>query len=76
MEYTLKEVSQHNTLNDCWIIYNKNVYNITEYLNKHPGGSSLILDFSGEDITTEFEFNQHSDNAYNILDKYKIGFIM
>ena len=76
MEYTLKEVSQHNTLNDSWIIYNKNVYNITEYLNKHPVGSSLILDFSAEDITNKFEFNQHSNNAYNILDKYKIGIIM
>jgi cytochrome b involved in lipid metabolism len=75
MEYTLKEVSLHHTVNYCWIIYNKNVYNITEYLNKHPGGKIILLNFGGEDITNEFELIQHSDNAYNILDKYKIGVI-
>ena len=76
MKYTYEEVKSHNIVNDCWIIYNNNVYNITDFLNKHPGGNKIILDYAGLDITNNYIFFQHSDNAYNILFTYKIGSII
>jgi cytochrome b involved in lipid metabolism len=76
MKYTYEDVSFHNTLNDCWIIYNNYVYNITNFLNKHPGGNKIILDYAGLDITNNYIFFLHSNNAYNILSKYKIGSII
>ena len=54
MKYTYEEVKCHNTLNDCWIICNNNVYNITHFLNKHPGGNKIILDYGGLDITNNY----------------------
>lgn len=76
MKYTYQEVKSHNTLNDCWIIYDNNVYNITNFLNKHPGGNKIILDYGGLDITNNNIFILHSNNAYNILYEYKIGSII
>ena len=76
MKYTYEEVKCHNTLNDCWIICNNNVYNITHFLNKHPGGNKIILDYGGLHITNNYISALHSMYAYNMLSKYKIGSII
>ncbi len=39
--YTVEEVLQHNTANDCWIIINKRVYNVTSWIPRHPGGEQV-----------------------------------
>lgn len=76
--FTQEEVSRHNSIDDCWVIYNGFVYNITEFLEKHPGGAELILDKGGKDITELFEdenFHKHSSAAHNLLREYKIGIL-
>lgn len=66
---TLCEVVKHQTENDCWIIANNFVYDVTNFLNKHPGGSKTILNKSGQDVT--FDYNFHSNKE--IWKKYLIG---
>ena len=44
-------MSRHRTKDDCWIIYRGEVYNVTSWLDKHPGGTQLLLDHAGEDVT-------------------------
>ena len=51
-------------------------YNITDFLNTHPGGNKIILDYGGLDITNNYIFSLHSMYAYNMLSKYKIGSII
>ena len=51
--YTRKEVETHNTAEDCWVIYNGYVYNLTEWLKYHPGSPNTIVRFAGMDVTDE-----------------------
>ena len=37
-EYTMEEVRKHKTDNDCWIVWNGGVYDVTNFLPDHPGG--------------------------------------
>jgi len=37
---TPSEVKKHNKPDDCWVIFNGKVFNITPYLEYHPGGTS------------------------------------
>lgn len=47
-------------------------YNITDYIVKHPGGKKVLLDNNGKDIEKLMLENKHSNNAYEILEKYRI----
>ena len=53
------EVAQHATADDCWSIVNGNVYDLTQWINEHPGGSGPIESMCGVDATAAFN-NQHS----------------
>jgi cytochrome b involved in lipid metabolism len=49
--YTWEEVKMHNTKTDSWVVVNDNVYNLTNFKNKHPGGSRIINHFAGQDAS-------------------------
>ena len=75
--YTLQEVEKHNKKDDLWTIYKNNVYDITNFVKNHPGGS-IILNAGGknlEEVWNEYGFDWHmEDNSViKILKKYKIG---
>lgn len=50
-----EDVRQHSSKKDCWVIINNTVYNVTEFLNEHPGGASVILQYAGRDATKAYE---------------------
>jgi NAD(P)H-flavin reductase len=53
------------------IIYiNNNKYDVTEFVNEHPGGSNVFKD--GEDLTKEFEEASHSQKAIKMLEQYLV----
>jgi cytochrome b involved in lipid metabolism len=35
--YEIEEIKKHNKENDCWILINDTVYDITKFINFHPG---------------------------------------
>lgn len=71
--YTFEEVSKHKTTDDLWIVYNGRVYDVTKYIDEHPGGEEVILDVAGEDATEAFNDIGHSDEAHEILTDLLIG---
>lgn len=48
--YTLKQVAQHSSEDDCWTVYKGIVYDVTEYAKVHPGGKKIFLG-KGKDCT-------------------------
>lgn len=54
-------------------IWERAVYDITEYLDYHPGGPDTIYRFAGDDATIGFNSRMHSRTARKILTKYLIG---
>lgn len=74
--FSSEEVSKHDSSDDCWIIESDNVYDITEFLEKHPGGAELILSHGGKDVSGLLEdenFHNHSAAAFNLLKEYRVG---
>ncbi|XP_044728147.1 cytochrome b5-like [Chrysoperla carnea] len=73
--YSLKEVAEHNGENgsEIWIIIKDMVYNVTPYLDDHPGGGDLITEWAGKDATKAYNDFGHSGDADRMLKKYKIG---
>uniref|UniRef100_A0A0K0E7Z0 Cytochrome-b5 reductase n=1 Tax=Strongyloides stercoralis TaxID=6248 RepID=A0A0K0E7Z0_STRER len=70
---TLDELSKHNKPNDCWIVLNGKVFDVTEYLEYHPGGVSEIANYGGKDATDAF-IDIHSWINYNMfLKNYCVG---
>lgn len=72
-EYTEEEVAEHNTKDDLWLIIHGGVYNVSSYLNEHPGGELVLLQNGGMDATDEFEDNGHSEDARKLMADFKIG---
>jgi cytochrome-b5 reductase len=70
--YTLDQVSQHNTETDAWIILNGKVYDMTIYINYHPGGK-IILNAAGQDGTHLFNRYHPWVNIEPIMSKLQIG---
>lgn len=57
-EYTIKEVARHNSLSSCYTAINGSVYDLTPFINQHPGGQQAIESLCGIDGTVAFD-NQH-----------------
>ena len=66
------ELSKHNTINDCWVSFQGEVYNMTPYLSIHPGGIPCIENCAGGDMTEEF-MSRHRWVSPNLFSKLKIG---
>jgi cytochrome b involved in lipid metabolism len=70
--YSIEEVGQHKKPDDAWIALNGKVYNVTMYLNYHPGGK-IIKSVLGKDATTTFMRYHPWVNIDAIVGKLCIG---
>ena len=72
--YTMADVSTHNSISSCYSVVSGSVYDLTMWINLHPGGKGAILSMCGTDGTSAF-MNQHRGKSkfMTILARYKIG---
>lgn len=71
-KYTKEEVAKHNKANDCWIIINHHIYDVTGFVDEHPGGES-IMNNAGGDSTLGFNGDQHDETARAMLKQFYVG---
>ena len=72
-KYTLEEVSKHDQKDDCWIIIDDYVYDVTEFTEIHPGGKNMILMVAGKDATEYFHELHNENILQEIGEEYIIG---
>ncbi|KAG2583622.1 cytochrome B5-like protein [Panicum virgatum] len=70
--YTKEEISEHNTRKDCWIIIKDKVYDVTPYVEEHPGGDAILTN-AGGDSTEGFFGPQHGTRVFDIIEDFCIG---
>ncbi|TKW52584.1 Long-chain specific acyl-CoA dehydrogenase, mitochondrial [Colletotrichum tanaceti] len=64
--FTRDEVAKNNTEDSLWCIIDSKVYDLTDFVDGHPGGESVLRQVAGRDATAEF-YNLH---RHEVLTKY------
>ncbi|XP_030060520.1 cytochrome b5 type B [Microcaecilia unicolor] len=71
--YRLEEVRKRNTSAETWLVLHGRVYDITRFVEEHPGGEEVLFEQAGGDATESFEDVGHSLDAREMLKQYYIG---
>jgi cytochrome b involved in lipid metabolism len=75
--YTLKEVAQHATPKDCWMVIHGKVYDFSAYIPQHPSAPEVMTRHCGKEATRAFDTKDrgrpHGDYAKGLLAKYEVG---
>ncbi|BFZ09440.1 hypothetical protein BsWGS_12478 [Bradybaena similaris] len=70
---TAGDLAVHNTQKDLWMALRGKVYNITPYLEYHPGGVDELMRAAGKDGTDLFDEIHNWVNLESMLEKCLIG---
>ena len=74
VSYTLSQVASNNRSASCWSIIDGSVYNLTNWIASHPGGSSAITSLCGVDGTASFKAKHgNQSNPAQRLSMYLLG---
>ncbi|XP_078447475.1 uncharacterized protein LOC144716245 isoform X3 [Wolffia australiana] len=72
--FSASEIALHSSKKDCWLVVDGKVYDVTGFLEDHPGGEEVLLYASGTgDATQSFEDVGHSSSAKSMMNRYLIG---
>lgn len=72
---TMAEVAEHCSREDCWMVLGNRVYNITRYLDFHPGGAQILLKAAGTDGTALFQRYHPWVNVQGLLGLCFLGLV-
>jgi cytochrome b involved in lipid metabolism len=72
-QITKEELSKHNTARDLWLAIHNKVYDVTKFVEEHPGGEEVLLEQAGNYATEPFEDVGHSTDARELIKQYEIG---
>ncbi|XP_039603800.1 cytochrome b5 reductase 4 isoform X1 [Polypterus senegalus] len=73
IEVTEEELARHNKNDDCWICIRGLVYNVTPYMEYHPGGEDELMKAAGMDGTDLFDQVHRWVNYESMLKECLIG---
>ena len=71
--YDWQEINRHNSKSDCWIVIDDVVYDVTRWVDLHPGGD-IICTMAGDDASALFH-SSHFRDVTGRLKAYRIGLV-
>jgi flavocytochrome c len=69
------DVEAHTAEDDCWLVVDNKVYDLTEFLPDHPGGKKAPLIYAGKDATEEFNMLHKPEILDKYAKQYQVGVI-
>lgn len=74
--FTMVDVSTHKDITSCYSVISGQVYDLTMWVNLHPGGKEAILKICGVDGTERFmKKHKGGEKFMTILARYKVGML-
>lgn len=70
---TRAELAEHKSARSIWMAIHDKVYDVSKFLEEHPGGEEVLLEQGGQDATEQFEDVGHSTDARELLEQYEVG---
>ncbi|GBG25553.1 Long-chain specific acyl-CoA dehydrogenase, mitochondrial [Hondaea fermentalgiana] len=61
-----KELAQHSTKENAWLVIDGNVYDVSKFAMLHPGGEEILYEYAGQDVTETF----YGLHRHEVLAKY------
>eukprot|EP01083_Nonionella_stella_P015607 43682_1 len=76
--YVWTEIEKHNKREDLWVVHQNKIFDITEFLPFHPGGSDVIVEMAlrNQDITNALKNMNHPPIVESIMRKHYIGNVL
>jgi cytochrome b involved in lipid metabolism len=75
--FKLTEVSRHDQPDDCWMAIEGGVYDLTQYVPRHPAPRHVLTKWCGREATegmrNKVTGRDHSERAWRQLERYRIG---
>jgi len=71
--YTRSEIQRHNTETSAWIVAGDNIYDVTDYVEDHPGGKYSIMKKIGGVVDCTQDFLFHSKSGQKYWNQYLVG---
>lgn len=72
--FTMCQIRRHDSIeNSVWIVADNTVYDVTSYIQHHPGGMECILKKAGGKHNCRRDLQFHSQRGQQLFNKYAIG---
>jgi cytochrome b involved in lipid metabolism len=72
-KFTREEVAASDGKTSHRFIIDNYVYDVSKFLDEHPGGHEVLVNVVGKDATEDFEDIGHSLDAKDLMKKFRIG---
>ncbi len=72
-EYDWEEICRHDKAGDFWVAFCGGVYDVSEWMYRHPGGAEILIEAWGQDATDFFNSIGHTDEAWLLTQSFKVG---
>lgn len=74
--YKMEEVAKHNNKEDCWVVINGKVCDLTKFKNtRHPGGHAVVEGKAGTDASSDWNAIHAPDAIERMAPDVVIGYI-